>query len=260
MSLSLGSGPLGRSPAGTFNFDIDGAAPAHRIYFADFLPRVRAVIDGRYGARHDARQAALRERHPAPLLRADRGLRRRRAVAQRPVDALRVQGRRLVLVGLRERHVGAGRHLGLRGPDRRGVVAGRLRVALPRQGRRVVGRGRARHRRRAARPVPPHRRPVVVAPGARDRRRRRARRHRPRRPAVRDRPAARRLRPARRCPRHGRAAPRSAPICPYKGEAGYLTVAGIADAAWTYEYPRPESTGIAGHVAFDAAKVTVTLG
>ena len=40
MSLSLGTGPFGRSPAGTFNFDLDGAAPAHRIYFADFLPRV----------------------------------------------------------------------------------------------------------------------------------------------------------------------------------------------------------------------------
>ena len=49
-------------------------------------------------------------------------------------------------------------------------------------------------------------------------------------------------------------------FCPYKGEAGYLDVAGIADAAWTYEYPRPESTGIAGYVAFDPAKVTVTLG
>src|SRR4051794_8025109 len=47
MSLSLGSAPLGRSPAGAFNFDLDAAAPAHKIYFADFLPRVRAVLAGR---------------------------------------------------------------------------------------------------------------------------------------------------------------------------------------------------------------------
>jgi uncharacterized protein (DUF427 family) len=46
MSLSLGSGPLAGHPAGEFNFDLAATAPAHRIYFADFLPRVRAVVDG----------------------------------------------------------------------------------------------------------------------------------------------------------------------------------------------------------------------
>jgi uncharacterized protein (DUF427 family) len=49
-------------------------------------------------------------------------------------------------------------------------------------------------------------------------------------------------------------------FCPYKGEARYSDVAGIAEAAWTYEYPRPESSGIAGFVAFDGAKVDVRLG
>src|SRR5437763_9951766 len=46
MSLCIGAGPLTREAAGAFNFDLEGVAPAHRIYFADFLPRVRAVIDG----------------------------------------------------------------------------------------------------------------------------------------------------------------------------------------------------------------------
>jgi uncharacterized protein (DUF427 family) len=49
-------------------------------------------------------------------------------------------------------------------------------------------------------------------------------------------------------------------FCPYKGEARYSDVAGIADAAWSYEYPRPESTGIAGLVAFDVSKVTIAIG
>ena len=31
--------------------------------------------------------------------------------------------------------------------------------------------------------------------------------------------------------------------CPYKGEARYWTVAGVEQAAWSYEYPRPESHG-----------------
>jgi uncharacterized protein (DUF427 family) len=47
--------------------------------------------------------------------------------------------------------------------------------------------------------------------------------------------------------------------CPYKGEASYWSAAGIEDAAWSYEEPFPEATGIEGHVAFDPALVTVTL-
>ena len=46
MSLTLGTGPLAGSPAGAFNFDIATASPPHRLYFADFLPRVRAVVAG----------------------------------------------------------------------------------------------------------------------------------------------------------------------------------------------------------------------
>jgi len=49
-------------------------------------------------------------------------------------------------------------------------------------------------------------------------------------------------------------------FCPYKGEAGYWTVGGVDEAAWSYDYPRPEATGIAGRLAFDPSKVTVEIG
>src|SRR4051812_512941 len=46
MSLSLGTGPLAGQPGGAFNFDLS-EAPAHRIYFADYPRRLRAVIGDR---------------------------------------------------------------------------------------------------------------------------------------------------------------------------------------------------------------------
>ena len=49
-------------------------------------------------------------------------------------------------------------------------------------------------------------------------------------------------------------------VCPYKGEATYWSVAGIDDAAWSYETPLAEAAGIQGHVSFDAEGVTVELG
>ena len=44
-------------------------------------------------------------------------------------------------------------------------------------------------------------------------------------------------------------------VCGYKGEASYWSVAGVADAAWSYEAPLPEAIKVQGHVAFDAAPV-----
>ena len=49
-------------------------------------------------------------------------------------------------------------------------------------------------------------------------------------------------------------------VCPYKGQSRYLSVAGIEEAAWTYEAPLPEAIGVEGHVCFDDAKVYVELG
>jgi uncharacterized protein (DUF427 family) len=49
-------------------------------------------------------------------------------------------------------------------------------------------------------------------------------------------------------------------VCPYKGEASYWSLAGIPDAAWSYESPLAEATKIQGHVSFDAKGVEVELG
>ncbi|CAM5397993.1 hypothetical protein FALB51S_02150 [Frigidibacter albus] len=49
--------------------------------------------------------------------------------------------------------------------------------------------------------------------------------------------------------------------CPRKGEAEYFTIVlnsgQLADAGWSYPAPRDEVARIAGHVAFDAGRVTV---
>lgn len=45
--------------------------------------------------------------------------------------------------------------------------------------------------------------------------------------------------------------------CPYKGAAEYFAVAGHADLAWSYPTPLPESTRVAGLVAFLDEKVDV---
>jgi uncharacterized protein (DUF427 family) len=47
--------------------------------------------------------------------------------------------------------------------------------------------------------------------------------------------------------------------CPYKGEAGYFSIATKTDIAWTYEHPLLDATQIAGLVAFydDIMDVTV---
>lgn len=45
MTLTLGSGPLGRS-GGRFNFDLQAASPAHRLYLEPYGLRVRASVHG----------------------------------------------------------------------------------------------------------------------------------------------------------------------------------------------------------------------
>jgi uncharacterized protein (DUF427 family) len=49
-------------------------------------------------------------------------------------------------------------------------------------------------------------------------------------------------------------------VCAYKGEATYWSLDGIADAAWSYEAPLAEAAKIAGHVSFEAEGVEVELG
>ncbi len=46
--------------------------------------------------------------------------------------------------------------------------------------------------------------------------------------------------------------------CPYKGDAGYLSVAGGPEnAVWTYDEPYPAVAEIGGHLAFYADKVEI---
>ena len=49
--------------------------------------------------------------------------------------------------------------------------------------------------------------------------------------------------------------------CPFKGDASYFTITGggepVAAGAWSYETPYDEVDGIAGHIAFDAAHVSI---
>jgi len=49
--------------------------------------------------------------------------------------------------------------------------------------------------------------------------------------------------------------------CPWKGEASYYSVIGpggtIADAAWSYESPRPGCEAIGGYLAFYPRRVTI---
>jgi uncharacterized protein (DUF427 family) len=51
--------------------------------------------------------------------------------------------------------------------------------------------------------------------------------------------------------------------CPYKGQAEHLTAqirdAEIKDVAWSYPAPLPESTRIAGLIAFYDDRVVVTV-
>ena len=256
MSLSLGSGPLGRSPAGAFNFDLD-AAPAHRIYFADFLPRVRAVVDGRTvldttrgkllyeSGMHPRLYAPLEDFDAAVLTRTEHsthcpfkgdasywsvgvnGNSRENAVwaYESPIrEAEWLEGyASLYPDKVDEWWVEDERVRALRDPFHRIDVlpsSRRVRVAL---GDDVV--------------VDTDRAMLLFETG---------------------------LSPVAYVPRADvRAAVARAERetwCPYKGEARYWTVGGVDEAAWSYEYPRPECTGIAGYVAFDATKATVTLG
>jgi uncharacterized protein (DUF427 family) len=46
VTLSIGTGPLAGHPGGEFNFSLE-AAPKHRIFWADYAPRLRALVGGR---------------------------------------------------------------------------------------------------------------------------------------------------------------------------------------------------------------------
>jgi uncharacterized protein (DUF427 family) len=54
-------------------------------------------------------------------------------------------------------------------------------------------------------------------------------------------------------------ATRASTFCPYKGIAGYYSVAGIPDAAWVYRDALPEAARIDDLVSFEPDKIDVFL-
>jgi uncharacterized protein (DUF427 family) len=258
MSLSLGTGPFGQAPAGAFNFDLDRSAPPHRIYFADFQPRVRAVIDGRtvldttrgkllYETGIMPRlYAPLEDFDPAVLSRTDHtthcpfkgdasywsltvnGGSRENAVwaYESPIgEAAWLRGyASLYAEQADEWWVEDERTLGhLRDPFHRiDVLPSSRRVRISAGDEVFADTDRAVLLFETGLP------PRAYVPRADV--------------SVAIEPAEKRT------------------VCPYKGEARYWDVGGVAEAAWSYEYPRPESTGIAGRLAFDPERVNVQIG
>jgi hypothetical protein len=45
MALTMGTSPLGRSPGGKFNFEIE-RLPRHLLYLEDFQKRIRGQLAG----------------------------------------------------------------------------------------------------------------------------------------------------------------------------------------------------------------------
>jgi uncharacterized protein (DUF427 family) len=253
MSLSLGSGPLTREPAGAFNFDLDGAAPAHRIYFADFLPRVRARIGDRT-VLDTTRAKLLYESGIFPRLYAP--------LEDYTADALE-----------RTDHT---THCPFKGDAAYWTVAGHENAlwayedpiepaswlkgygalypesadAWLVEEEEVVGHLRDPFHRID---VHPSSRRVRILAGDEliadtDRAVLLFETGLPPRAYI-----------ARRDIRAAIEPSQKRTVCPYKGEAGHWTVAGVEDAAWSYEYPRPEADGIAGLLAFYPDRVVVEI-
>ena len=209
MSLSPRHRPAGRLARRRVQLRARRTRPKHRIFFADFRAAAARAARRPRGVRHRAREAALRDRHPARALRPARGLRRRAARAHRPLDALPVQGRRLLLdVGRRRAENAVWAY-----EDPLPEAAWLQRLRAPSTGTGWTAGSSRRSRSSATCKDPFHRvdvhessRPVTVRAGGRRRRALRAPEA-----AVRDRARDARLRAPRRR-RGGRAdaAPRSA--------------------------------------------------
>jgi uncharacterized protein (DUF427 family) len=258
MSLSLGTGPLAGEPGGAFNFDLSDA-PAHRIYFADFPRRLRALVGDRvvldttrakllyetgikpvpYVPLEDFDQSLLeRTDHSTHCpFKGDASYWSVRAgddVVENAVWAyeeplpdspwLRGYGS-LYWEKATDWFVEEERAFGhLRDPFHRVDVHESSRPVTVTAGGRVVARSQ--------RPK------LLFETGL------------PLRVYI---------------PRADVAAGVLAPsdtrtICPYKGEATYWSVAGIADAAWSYETPLPEAMKAQDHVSFDGDGIEIEIG
>lgn len=257
MTLTLGTGPLASRPGGDFNFDLS-AAPKHRIFFADFEPRLRAVVAG-VTVLDTTRAKLLHESNIPPV----------------PYVPLEDLDQALLSPTDQTTHCpfkGDARYWSLTVGDRAEAdfvwayeqplpaapwlegyaalywdrvdevyvederVFGRLRDPF----HRVDALESSRHVRVTAHGevVAESDRPVMVQETGLP-----LRAYVPRadvRPGV-------------------LAQSEKRSVCPYKGEASYWSVAGIDDGAWSYETPLPEALRAAGHVAFDGEGIKVEV-
>jgi uncharacterized protein (DUF427 family) len=258
MSLSIGTGPLAGSPGGEFNFSLD-QAPKHRIFFADYPRRLRAVIGGRVLFDTQGAKLLYETGIPpvayVPLADFDQSL-------LEPADhsthcpfkgdasyyTVRVGDR------VEENAVWEYRQPNPEATWLEGYAApywnrmdGWFVEEEP-----VFGHLRDPYHRvdvhESSRPVTVRANGNVVA--------------RSQRPKLLFETGL----PTRvYIPRAdvtagalSRAEKRT--VCGYKGEATYWSLDGIADAAWSYEAPLAEAAKIQGHVSFDAGGVEVELG
>lgn len=254
MSLTQGTGPLAGSPGGEFNFSLD-QAPKHRIFYADFPRRLRAVIEGR----------VLFDTERAKLL-YETGI--------KPVPYIPLEDYDQALLEPTDHAT----HCPFKGDASYYSVAGHANAVWEYRDPKpeaawLKGYAAPYWNRMSAwfveeEPVygylrdPYHRvdvhessRPVVVRADGREI----ARSQRPK--LLFETGLATRV----YVPRADVAAAaleraEKRTVCPYKGEATYWRVAGIEDAAWSYEAPLAEAAKAQGHISFDAEGVEVELG
>ena len=246
MSLSLGTGPLAGQPGGAFNFDLSGA-PAHRMFFADYPRRLRALVGDRVvldtGGAKLLYETGIMPVPYVPLDDFDQALLERTAhTTHCPFK-------------------GDAAYWTLRAGDE--VLENAVWAyedPMP-EASWLQGYGALYWNKASAwfleeEPVlghlkdPYHRvdvhessRPVTIASGGRLV----ARSERPKLLFETGLPTRVYV------PRADVAAGVLAPaekrtVCPYKGQASYWSLPGIADAAWSYEAPLPEAIKIQGHV------------
>jgi uncharacterized protein (DUF427 family) len=258
MSLSLGTGPLAGEPGGAFNFDLSHA-PAHRIFFTDYPRRLRAVIGERV-VLDTTRAKLLYETGILPV----------------PYVPLEDFDRTLLEPTEHSTHCpfkGDASYWTVRAGDRveenavwayedplpdapwlRGYGALYWKKA---DGWFVEEEPVFSHLRDPFHRVDVHEssRPVTVTVGGRVI----ARSARPK--LLFETGLPMRVYVPRADVVAGVLAPaEKRTTCPYKGEATYWSVDGVAEAAWSYETPLPEATKAQGHVSFDGDGIEVELG
>jgi uncharacterized protein (DUF427 family) len=258
MSLTLGTGPLAGQPGGAFNFDLS-AAPAHRIFFSDYPRRLRALVGDRV-VLDSTRAKLLHETGilPVPYVPLDDFdpdvLERSDHTTHCPFKgdasywSVRVDGERVenAIWGYEDPLPEASWLKGygalywhkasawfveedavfahLRDPFHRVDVHDSSRpVTVSARGRVIARSERPKLLFETGVPARVYVLRADVAPGVLEESDKRS-------------------------------------VCPYKGISRYWSVAGIEDAAWSYDAPLPDAVRVQGHICFDDERVEVELG